>query len=479
MTELTWMTAAQLSEKFRTKETNPVEVLDAVIAQIERTEDNINAFVTLTLELAKEQAQDAAKRLSSGEDLPPLYGVPITVKDLVETAGIRTTYGCTAYANFVPDEDSVSWARLKSQGVILIGKTTTPEFGLLGVTESKLTGTTNNPWNTKCTAGGSSGGAAAAVVSGVAPLAWGSDGGGSIRVPSSLCGVVGVKPTLGRIPTAQSTDGDSTDGPIARTVLDAALMLDATVGHHPSDRFSLPATGEHYAEAVRKAPSDMRGVRVAALPDLGQRVLHPETRRVFESSLELMRDAGATVEIVEISLPDTTEYFNHLNGPEYAAYVDEYLAGGATEEEIWPLILDFADKGRQATGMEVSRAFRDQKTEIYDAFCNAINSFDVLVSPTTPVPAFEHGGDYGPSIPVDGVDTPPLGAFLHSMTEPPAHAGFPAISINGGFTNSGLPVGLQFMSRLHDDLGAVVAAARWENVFAATHAPRVPSIAGM
>src|SRR5262249_29596756 len=159
------------------------------------------------------------------DELPPLFGVPMTVKDLADTKGVRTTYGCKAFADHVPDEDAIGWARLKEQGVILLGKTTTPEFGLIGVTESKLTGSTSTPWRPGCSSGGWGGGAAAAVVAGVGPVAWGSDGGGSIRVPSSLCGAVGIKPSIGRIPTADATDGDETEGPIARTVLDAAMVL--------------------------------------------------------------------------------------------------------------------------------------------------------------------------------------------------------------------------------------------------------------
>lgn len=466
MTELHWKTAHELGQMYRNGETSPVEVVDAMTTRIERTEPHLNAFVTLTLDQAREQARRAEARFAAGEELPALFGVPITIKDLVETAGTRTTYGSTAYADYVPDEDSIAWARLKSQGVIMLGKTTTPEFGLLGVTESKLTGTTNNPWDTGRTSGGSSGGAAASVVAGVGPLAWGSDGGGSIRVPSSVCGAVGVKPSIGRIPTAHCIDGDSTDGPIARTVLDTALMLDATVGPHILDRFSLPSTGELWSDVVRTVDKDMSGMRIAAVKDLGQQVLDPETERVFDESIETMRSAGAHVEEVEITLPDTSEYFRHLNGPEYTAYVDEFRAEGVTDADIWDMILQFAEEGRAVTGVQTSKAFRDTKTEIYEAFLGAMASFDVLVSPTTPVPAFAHEGDYGPQTLVNGAEVPPLAVFLHSMTEPPSHAGVPAISVNGGFTSKGLPVGLQFMGRLHEDADALAAAARWEAVAA-------------
>lgn len=476
MTELHWKSAAELAAMYRSKETSPGEVVEAVIAQLERTEPVLNAFVTQTVEQARDAAQAATRRFATGEELPELFGVPITVKDLTDTAGVRTTYGTVAYAQNVPEEDAIAWARLKAEGVILLGKTTTPEFGLLGVTESKLTGTTNNPWDPSRTTGGSSGGAAAAVVAGVGPLAWGSDGGGSIRVPSSLCGAVGVKPSIGRIPLAHCTDGDATQGPITRSVLDAALMLDATVGHHHLDRFSLPRTGERYADIVRTARKDFTGLRIAAIADLGQQALHPETRRVFQEAIAAMREAGAVVEEAEVKLPDTTEFFVAHNAPEYTAYVDECLEAGASEADIWPMILDFASIGRQVPGTAVSKSFRDQKTEIYEAFLGALDGFDAIVSPTTPLPAFVHDGDYGPKGTIDGVSVPPWAQLLHAMTEPPSHAGIPAVTINGGFTAEGLPVGLQFMTRLLEDGMAMSIAARWEAVNA-SNGVRRPHIA--
>jgi Asp-tRNA(Asn)/Glu-tRNA(Gln) amidotransferase A subunit family amidase len=191
-----------------------VEVVEAVLDRMDQVDPVLNIMVTSTAEQARDDAKVAERRFLAGGDLPALYGIPMTVKDLAETAGVRTTYGCTAFADNVPDFDAIGWARLKEQGVILLGKTTTPEFGLIGVTESKLTGSTSTPWRPGYNASGSSGGAAAAVVAGVGPIAWGSDGGGSIRVPSSLCGAVGIKPSLGRIPTLNSVDGDETDGPI-------------------------------------------------------------------------------------------------------------------------------------------------------------------------------------------------------------------------------------------------------------------------
>ncbi|MGI5328726.1 amidase [Actinomadura nitritigenes] len=456
--ELYWKSATELAELYRSRAVSPVEVVDALLDRMDRVDRALNIMVTVTAEQARAEAKEAERRLRAGEELPPLFGVPMTVKDLAETAGVRTTYGCTAFAEYVPEEDAIGWGRLKEQGAILLGKTTTPEFGLLGVTESKLTGTTGNPWRPDSTPGGSSGGAAAAVAAGVGPVAWGSDGGGSIRVPSSLCGVVGIKPSIGRIPTAESTDGDSTDGPIARTVLDAALVFEVTHGHHPSDRFSVPRDTRSYVEAAR-APGDLTGVRIAACYDLGQKVLDPDVRRVFTQALEDMRAAGATVVEVGIELPDTSVYFDHINGYEYLMAVEEMRAGGV---EVWPMIEEVAERAKSVTGRQVNHAFRQGKTDIYNAFATAMTGADVMVTPTTAVTAFPHGGDYGPTRPVDGQEVPPLALLIHAMTEPPAHAGLPAISVPGGLTSAGLPIGLQFIGRLWADADVVSAAARYE-----------------
>lgn len=458
--DLIWTSAVELGERYRSRDVSPVEAIDAVLDRMAQVQPALNIMVTPTAERARADALEADKRFRAGESLPALYGVPITVKDLTETAGVRTTHGCVAFADYVPDQDDIAWARLKSEGVILLGKTTTPEFGLIGVTESKLTGSTSTPWRPGFASGGSSGGAAAAVGAGVGPIAWGSDGGGSIRVPASLCGVVGIKPSIGRIPLRDATDGDETQGPLARTVLDAALVLEATHGHHPSDRFSLPRDTRSYAEAAR-TDGDLSGVRIAACYDVGQKVLDPRTRSVFTAAVEDMRAAGAVVEEVSIELPDTDAFFNQINGHAYQAFVEEMQGWGI---EIWPGILEMAQRAESVTAREVSEAFRTGKTAIYNAFRAAMDSAkaQVFVSPTTAVPAFPSQGDRGPSAVLEGEHIPALGHFIHAITEPPAHAGLPAISVPGGFTDDGLPVGLQFVGPLWADADLINICARYE-----------------
>lgn len=456
--DLIWTSAHELADLYRSRTVSPVEVVEAVLERQEAVNPQINAFVTVTADQAREQAKQAERRLLNEPELPRLFGIPITVKDLTETAGVRTTFGSVGYKDHVPTEDGIAWSRLKAAGTILIGKTTTPEFGLLGVTESRLTGTTGTPWDPSRAAGGSSGGAAAATAAGIAPLAWGSDGGGSIRVPSSLCGTVGIKPTSGRIPHNHNVETDSTEGPIARRVVDAAMMLDVTVGPDPRDRIALPDTGDRYAEAAL-ADGDLSGLRIAASHNPGGMPIDPETRRVLDCALDDLRSAGATVDDVKIPLPDAYQYFIQYWGPEYIAIADDMHANGL---DVWPLIDHMAEKARLLTPLQVSQAMREVKTSIYEAYAGIFGQFDLIVTPTTPIPAFPHAGDKGGLDEIDGQPVRYAAAALHSLTESPSHAGLPALTVPCGFTNLGLPVGMQFIGPLYDDVAVVSAAARYE-----------------
>jgi Asp-tRNA(Asn)/Glu-tRNA(Gln) amidotransferase A subunit family amidase len=458
LSELVWTSATDLARLYRSGEVSPTEVVDAVFDRLRTVEPLINAFVTVTDDLARKQAQGAEVRLRSGDDVPPLCGIPISVKDLIETAGVRTTYGCKSLRDNVPEQDAISWQRLKQAGAILIGKTTTPEHGMLGVTESHLTGTTGTPWDPARTSGGSSGGAAAAAAAGVGPLALGSDGGGSIRVPAACCGVVGVKPSAGRIPVRGNTEPDHAEGPLTRTVADAALMLSVLAGPHHEDRLSLPATGERYLELVASPPA-VSELRIAYSADLGQGPIDPRTRSTIEQALTAAEQAGAVVEPVALKLPDTIEYFVAYWGPEFAEAVDGTLKPAG---DSWPLMEDVADRARKLSAADVSRAVRGLKTQIYNEFDRVLQSHDLIITPTTPVPPFPHVGDKGGVDEVDGQPVPLPGLYFHRLTEPPSHAGLPAASIPAGFTSDGLPVGMQLIGRQHADGEVLAAAAAFE-----------------
>ncbi|MBT2474922.1 amidase [Microbacterium sp. ISL-103] len=452
-----WRTASDLAQMYRAGEYSPVDAVETALHRIESVDGSINSMVTVTADLARARAREAEARFQRGDEVPALYGVPITVKDLTDTAGVRTTYGSTVYANHVPDTDALAWARLKDAGAILIGKTTTPEFGMLGVTESRLTGSTSTPWAPGHASGGSSGGAAASVAAGIVPLGWGSDGGGSIRVPASLCGVVGIKPSTGRIPHADNSDPDGTEGPLARTVLDAALMLDATAGRHPADRFTIPTGGEVFADAARR-PGDLRGWRIAATTNPAHGPVDPQVAAAFDAALADLRLLGATVETVELTLPDPFEYFLAYWGAEFEDAVRELSAAG----DVWPSIVELARRAQDLTPQRVSYALREEKTQIYNAFARTFQSYDLIVTPTTPTTSFPHCADLGGKEVVGGTKIANPGPYLHRLTEAPSHAGLPAISVPAGFSDTGLPVGLQLVAPLYEDSRAIYAAARFE-----------------
>src|SRR5262249_8497560 len=265
---LCWKSATELATLIRRRRVSPVEVVDAIIDRIERTKA-LNAYVTLDAEGARRAAKAAERAVTRrGTALGPLHGVPFSVKDLVVTKGMRTTFGTPLYKDHVPDEDAPSVARMKAAGAILLGKTNTPTFGWIGITDNLLFGATRNPWSGDHTPGGSSGGAGAAVASGLGPLAIGTDGGGSIRKPAAWCGIYGLKPSYGRIPVAPHGAAWSLShaGPMTRTVRDAALMLRVCAGQDERDPYSLPGRPIDY---VRELGGSLRGLRIAYSDTLG------------------------------------------------------------------------------------------------------------------------------------------------------------------------------------------------------------------
>jgi Asp-tRNA(Asn)/Glu-tRNA(Gln) amidotransferase A subunit family amidase len=460
--DLCYLPANELLRAFRRLDLSPSEAVAAVADRIHRVDPLLNAFVTVTLEQAAQDAVEAERRWAAG-DARPLEGVPITVKDLTDTAGVRTTYGSPQFRNHIPDADGLAWSRLKAAGAILIGKTTTPEFGEKGVTESALTGVTNNPWDRARTAGGSSGGAASSVAAGLGHLAWGSDGGGSIRIPASCCGVVGLKASSGRIPFVSEVDAFepvTTEGPITRTVADAGLLLSVTCGPHPRAPVALPAPTVDYV-AVTQQPS-ITGWRVAFSPDLGQ-------ARVAGEVLDTVRAAagtfasrlGAEVDEVSITLPDTIDYFFSYWGPAMAAAQEE-KAQAAAGDVSFAAVEPFVKRAAHMTANDLWHTITRTRTEIAQGFANVLEKYDVLLTPTMTVSAFPHPGEVGGNTEVDGVavDCPMID--FHRLTEPPSHAGLPAITLPCGFSRDGLPIGLQIIGRHHADDAVLRAAAAYE-----------------
>src|SRR5262245_12503605 len=310
-TELYYLSAIDLAAAVRTKQVSPVEVVKAILARIEQLNPRLNAYCLVTADAALQAAQAAEDTVMRGEALGPLHGVPVSIKDLVLTRGVRTMRGSKLYEHDVPAEDAPVVERLKAAGAIVLGKTTTPEFGFKGVTDSPVTGITRNPWHLERTPGGSSGGAGVAVATGMGPLAVGTDGGGSIRIPSSFCGIYGLKPQVGRVPVyPASTIGDiSHVGPMTRTVRDAALMLNAIAGADDRDRLSWPTSHPDYLRALE---GDIRGLRMAWSPDLGFALIDPQVKQSTAAAVAAFSEWGCHVEEINPSFDSPGELFQHF-----------------------------------------------------------------------------------------------------------------------------------------------------------------------
>ncbi len=307
-TDLCYTPATELGRLIRTGELSPVELAEAVLQRIDRLNPVLNAFITVTPELAREQARAAEDRARRGELRGPLDGIPYSIKDLEPTAGVRTTYGNKWFENNVPVEDGAVAARLKATGGVLLGKTNTPNFGYKDMCDNLIGPPCRNPWRLDRTSGASSGGAGAAVAAGLGPVAHGSDGAGSIRIPSALCGVFGLKPSYGRVPYHPNADyftARSHNGPMARTVRDAALLLQAMAGPDPRDPLTIDAPPDNYLTAC---DGDLRGLRVAWSPDLGFGRVDPEVREIVERSARRFSELGCNVEMPALNWPNPREF---------------------------------------------------------------------------------------------------------------------------------------------------------------------------
>jgi len=453
--DLGWIPATELAALIRSKQVSPVEVVDAVLARVERLNPALNCFATVTAEEARDAALSAEVAVMTGEELGPLHGVPVSIKDLLFTRRVPTTGGSRLFTDHVPEEDAVSVERLKGAGAIIIGKTTTPEFGHKAVTESPLFGITRNPWNPALTPGGSSGGAGAAVAAGLGPLAVGTDGGGSIRIPASFCGIYGLKPSFGRVPQNPGFPGWETlshTGPMTRTVRDAALMLDAIAGPDDRDRHSLPAVAQLFLAACE---GGIAGLSVAWSPDLGYARVDPEVADLCAAAAERFESFGGHVEVVSPSWEDPEETFRITVGAEtWSAWGDRLEADGEQMDRSLRALLRF---GSEVTAAQYLRAMR-RRGELWTEVQRFLARFDLLITPTVAVPAFEVGK---PGLnEVNGQPSSPLGwtpfCFPFNLT------GQPAATVPVGFTSAGLPVGLQIVGRRHADHTVLAASAAFE-----------------
>lgn len=472
--ELCWMPAVELSTRIAAREISPLEVAEAVVRRIEWVDPQLNAFVHHDPDQIIRDAKVLTEALVGGDPISPLHGIPYSLKESCGAAGTPTTSGVVAQRGIVSERDEPVVARLKSSGSLFLGKTNVAEAGYKATSSNHLYGTTRNPWNPGMTAGGSSSGAGAAVAAGLGQLAQGTDGGGSVRIPAALNGVVGFKPSLGRIPqtrTASRFVNFVFHGPITRTVGDAALMLNAVAGFDASDPLSLPSGKVDYLAAL---DIGIEGARIAWSPDLGFAEVDPEVRIICEGALTAFAEMGCTVEEAHPGWQNIEQVaWEAAWAPFYSAMLDvtdwERQSGQVDEQ-----LVELMHAGDRLTARQIQRADA-ARGRIVDQYTEFMRDFDYLVTPVTTVPAF----------PVDQFCPAPLaGTPLRQqlmgwlLTYPFNLTTAPAISVPAGFTSAGLPVGLQITGRIHADFDVLSAAGAFERLRPWAHHRPVLTTAG-
>lgn len=455
-TELCYMSAGQLSRLYQAKEVSPVDVVDAQLARINATEPALNSFITLLPEAAQAAARRAESEIQAGKYRGPLHGIPVGLKDLYNTAGVRTTSGSRIFDNFVPQEDCTVAARLLRAGAILLGKLNMHPLAYGPTGENSDYGHMHNPWDAEVVAGGSSGGSGSAVAAGQCTIATGSDTGGSVRIPAALCGIVGFKPTYGLVskhgltPLSWSLDHP---GPMTRTVEDAALAMDAIAGHDPRDPASARADISDYASGLT---GDIRGLRVGVPKEYFEAPLDPQVEQAVRTAIDVLADRGAVV--TEVSLPMFTQsdpISTAIIMAEASAYYRGLLSTDA--DRIYPPVRLRLEAGLFISAADYLRAqqarsmFNDQARRLWE-------QVDLLAGPTEPVTA--------PKLLTNRVQagdrTVGTVTALTQYTRAYNITGFPAVSVPCGFSESGLPIGLQLAGRPFDDVTVLRAAHAYE-----------------
>jgi len=444
--DICFMSAVDMGEKIRSQELTSVEITETIIERIEKINPIINAYCTPTFDIARDMAKKADDAVKKGEKLGFLHGIPTSIKDLMETKGVRTTYGSKVYENFIPEEDAISVGRLKDAGIIFLGKTNTPEFGHREMTENLIFGVTKNPWDLERICGGSSGGAAVAAAAGISPLALGSDGGGSIRVPCCFCGVYGIKPNFGRIPrnVTQLTFSDlSHHGPIVRYVRDAALMLDAMAGPHYLDKNSYLQKEGSFLDALNERPKKLK---IGYSLNLGfPKILNKDVEKAFLESVHKFEQFDWSVEKVKIKLKKAHKILGILYMPalvhDFKPILDEW------RDKLSPsllLQLNIAPNVTLSQLMEAHSMRLELEKTIYQYFQN----FDILLSPTATIIAPK----LDELLQMDPLSTP----FNLSWN--------PAASIPCGWSREGVPIGMQIVGRKLDEKTVFQVSQAFEEI---------------
>lgn len=458
--ELAFMPATDLLKLIRTKKVSPVELTELYYSRIDRLDSKLNSYLLLTRDHAMKSAKVAEAAVIRGDELGALHGLPVSIKDTQMTKGFRSSIGSAVFKNNVPGRDSAVVERILNAGAIMLGKTNLSEFGLVGSCENMLGDHGRNPWDTNCTPGGSSGGAASAMAASLCALSQGGDAGGSIRIPASFCGIYGIKPTQGRISGYTGLEGPAIvnffgqAGPLSRTVRDSALMLEVLAGHDRRDPTSLRETPPAFTAAVTK---DIRGLRVAWSPDYGFAAVDPEVLDITAKAAQTFEQLGCHLEDSSLVMESPYDAY----GPIYEAGAYNAYAGylNTHGDQMTYFVKDFIKWGSNISTGDYARALglieelRAQMTDVFE-------KYDLLLSPTTASTAIPVG-----EFPEEIAGRPvyPHKYFsFHPFTYPINAIGHPAASIPAGFSSDGMPVGLHIVGRKGDEETVIAASAAFE-----------------
>lgn len=431
--------AHEIARRVRARDVSPVEVLDACLARVEQVNPRINAVVTLNPR-ARDEAAALERRIAAGEDAGPLAGVPVGIKDVTEVGGVRTTYGSPLFADHVPAEDALVVRRLRDAGAVVIGKTNTPEFAAGGNTFNPVFGRTLNPWDPARSAGGSTGGGAAGLATGMFALAQGTDLGGSLRIPASFCGVVGLRPSVGLVPTWPQDymwDTLQVTGVMGRTAEDVALGLQAVAGASDRAPLAQPLEGRDFAAAVRGA--DPRGLRIAYCRDIAGIGIDADVERACRDAAFALGDAGATVEEIDLDLAYGRRAFLALRGLWFVSQLHPHL------DKLEQFGVNVANNCRAGLGTSVEElgAAEGARRRIWEQFRALFGRYDHLLTPTMAVPPFPAEENYPRTVGGRVMETYVdwiAPTFVLSLT------GLPVACVPAGLDSGGMPVGLQIVA---------------------------------